>query len=228
MARSAWSSHISFLSLVVLLLLWPSSFPAVAARVDEDICSVPLVKRENRKTIASSDYGAISAVDVDDGYRGSYHLQFFTLEPQSLLIPLHLHADIVFYVHSGELLRCDDPGVHVPCVIWQIRRKQRSIHIGDKRSFLSLCMSLPGRGTVSWVSDGETIDLEVKRGDIYRIGSGSVFYVRSHPDPLRQKLRIQAIFTTSTSEASPVSCSNPLPSSLLDLACFGSCKGILS
>ncbi|CAA6657557.1 unnamed protein product [Spirodela intermedia] len=60
-----------------------------------------------------------------------------------------------------------------------------------------------GRGTVSWVSDGETIDLEVKRGDIYRIGSGSVFYVRSHPDPLRQKLRIHAIFTTSTSEASP-------------------------
>ncbi|CAA7393638.1 unnamed protein product [Spirodela intermedia] len=160
MATSAWSSHISSLSLVVVLLLWPSSFPTVAARVDEDICAVPLVKRENRKTIASSDYGTISAVDVDDRYGGSYHLQFFTLEPQSLLIPLHLHVDMVFYVHSG-------------------------------------------RGTVSWVSDGETIDLEVKRGDIYRIGSGSVFYVRSHPDPLRQKLRIHAIFTTSTSEASP-------------------------
>ena len=74
-----------------------------------------------------------------------------------------------------------------------------------------------GRGTISWISPGEATDLDLKKGDIYRIGSGSVFYVRSHPDPLRQKLRIHAIFTPPTSDSSAISHSFlPIPLCVVD------------
>ncbi|MQM15061.1 hypothetical protein Taro_047998 [Colocasia esculenta] len=168
MARAAWDSPFFFffvLVLILLLLPWsPSSSSSCSAatglQVEAAACPVPLVTRENRKTIASTESGTITSVDIDDGYRGTYHLQFFTLEPQSLLLPLLLHTDMVFYVHSG-------------------------------------------RGTVSWVDEGETYDLEVESGDVYRIGSGCVIYMRSHPDPLREKLRVYAIFSTIGSEVSP-------------------------
>ncbi|XP_078430726.1 vicilin-like seed storage protein At4g36700 [Wolffia australiana] len=158
--RRAMASSSAFsLSLVVVVLLWLPTSLAADAYSHHDHWSAPLVSKEKRKTIASSDYGSVSAVDVSDGYKQLYHLQFFTLEPQSLLTPLYLHTDMVFYVHSG-------------------------------------------RGTIDWVGDGETKSVEVKRGDIYRIPAGSVFYVHSHPDPQRQKLRIHAIFTTPTSDSS--------------------------
>ncbi|KAK1288780.1 hypothetical protein QJS10_CPB19g00481 [Acorus calamus] len=60
----------------------------------------PLFTKEERRTLAFTESGRISAVDIDVGRRGPYHLEFITLEPNSLLLPLHLHTDMVFYVQS--------------------------------------------------------------------------------------------------------------------------------
>ncbi|KAK4346814.1 hypothetical protein RND71_033153 [Anisodus tanguticus] len=62
----------------------------------------PLVKRAERKSVVSTENGEISSVRVTDGTTGSYHLQFITLEPNSLFLPVVLHADMVFYVHTGS------------------------------------------------------------------------------------------------------------------------------
>ncbi|KAK1317770.1 hypothetical protein QJS10_CPA05g01181 [Acorus calamus] len=116
------------------------------------INNVPLFTKEGRRTIAFTESGRISAVDVDVGRRGSYHLEFITLEPDSLLLPLLLHTDMLFYVQSGN-------------------------------------------GTVSYIGEEKKNEIQVERGDVYRLESGSVFYVRSHADPTGVRLRIHAIFT---------------------------------
>ena len=63
-----------------------------------------VVKREQRETLVDNEYGRISAVNISDGIRGPYHIRFFTLEPNSLLLPVLLHADVVFYVNTGFFL----------------------------------------------------------------------------------------------------------------------------
>ncbi|CAN4083242.1 unnamed protein product [Withania somnifera] len=78
-----------------------------ALRVNEGIPSWewglgPLVKRAERKSVISTENGEISSVRVADGTTGSYHLQFITLEPNSLFLPVVLHSDMVFYVHTGS------------------------------------------------------------------------------------------------------------------------------
>lgn len=62
-----------------------------------------MVKRANERIqLLKTEYGDISAVDFDDGSRfGPYHLQFITLEPNSLFLPVLLHSDMVFYIHTG-------------------------------------------------------------------------------------------------------------------------------
>lgn len=60
-----------------------------------------VVKRDQRWNVFSTDSGEISAVKVSDGKYGFYHLQFITMEPDSLFLPVHLHSDMVFYVDSG-------------------------------------------------------------------------------------------------------------------------------
>ncbi|KAG5623532.1 hypothetical protein H5410_008750 [Solanum commersonii] len=62
----------------------------------------PLVKRAERKTVISTENGEVSSVTVADGTTGFYHLQFITLEPNSLFLPVVLHSDMVFYVHTGS------------------------------------------------------------------------------------------------------------------------------
>ncbi|KAI3665502.1 hypothetical protein L6452_44129 [Arctium lappa] len=61
-----------------------------------------VVKKGQRWHVASSEFGDISAVKVSDGKDGFYHLQFITMEPNSLFLPVHLHSDMVFYVDSGN------------------------------------------------------------------------------------------------------------------------------
>ncbi|EHA8590660.1 putative Vicilin-like seed storage protein [Cocos nucifera] len=117
----------------------------------------PLVTRESRRTLVTTDSGMITAVDVHDGYKGLYHLQFITMEPSSLFLPVLLHTDILFYVQTGT-------------------------------------------GTVSYTAEDGTTRVDVKHGDIYRLEEGTIFYVRSHPDPMREKLRINAIFDTNNME----------------------------
>lgn len=56
---------------------------------------------EEGRTVAETDAGKISAVDVSDGYNGTYHLQFITMEPSSLFLPVLLQSDMIIYVHTG-------------------------------------------------------------------------------------------------------------------------------
>ncbi|KAJ8486522.1 hypothetical protein OPV22_019007 [Ensete ventricosum] len=72
------------------------------ASVDGEEWPSPVVTRESRRTLVLTESGMITAVDVHDGYGGSYHLQFITLEPGSLFLPVLLHTDMVFYVHTGR------------------------------------------------------------------------------------------------------------------------------
>jgi hypothetical protein len=63
-----------------------------------------LVRKEERSVVSVSESGSILAVDVRDWVGGAnYHLQFITMEPNSLFLPVLLHSDMVFYVHSGLL-----------------------------------------------------------------------------------------------------------------------------
>ncbi|KAL0332512.1 UNVERIFIED_CONTAM: Vicilin-like seed storage protein [Sesamum calycinum] len=118
--------------------------------------SGPLVKREERRALVSTEYGQISAVRVRDAVSGSHLLHFITLEPNSLFLPVVLHADMVFYVHTGS-------------------------------------------GRLSWTEEDDLKNAELRRGDVYRLRQGSVFFIQSNleTETERQKLRIHAIFANS-------------------------------
>lgn len=65
----------------------------------------PVVQRDQRKILFDTEDGEISATNVKDGQNTPhYHLQFFTLEPNSVFLPVLLHAAMVFYVHTGTYL----------------------------------------------------------------------------------------------------------------------------
>ncbi|KAJ7952973.1 Vicilin-like seed storage protein [Quillaja saponaria] len=87
-----------------LLVLFLSILPNVKAFSEEDISAGvgPVVKSDQRRSLVATGYGEISAIDIHDGYKGPYHLQFFTLEPNSLFLPVLLHADMIFYVQTGS------------------------------------------------------------------------------------------------------------------------------
>lgn len=68
-----------------------------------------LVKKEERIPVVATEFGEISAIDIDDGTgtgtgtgTQNYHIQFITLEPNSVFLPVLLHADMVFYVQTGN------------------------------------------------------------------------------------------------------------------------------
>ncbi|CAO2830267.1 unnamed protein product [Amaranthus hypochondriacus] len=99
-------SVFSLLSLVLVVKFVSGGFS-----INEDI--VPsgrtgtigrLVKRDERTPIAATEFGEILSVDIDDGTgkgKNSYYLQFISLEPNALFLPVLLHADMVFYVQTG-------------------------------------------------------------------------------------------------------------------------------
>lgn len=60
-----------------------------------------LVRRGNRRVLVSTENGEILAARVGEG--NSYLLHFFTMDPNSLFLPVVLHSDMVFYVHTGSL-----------------------------------------------------------------------------------------------------------------------------
>ncbi|KAJ1415290.1 RmlC-like cupin domain superfamily [Sesbania bispinosa] len=73
----------------------------------------PVVEKGERTTLHVTEYGEISAAEVKVEHGAPpYHLQFFTLDPNSLFLPVLLHADMVFYVHtgSGRLTYADEDG----------------------------------------------------------------------------------------------------------------------
>ncbi|XP_020104992.1 vicilin-like seed storage protein At2g18540 [Ananas comosus] len=93
----------ALLGAAVVLLLW-AFCSAAAAGGEKRFASRfrPLVTKESRTRVVETESGTITAVDVRDGCAGAYHLQFITLEPSSLFLPVLLHSDMVFYVHTGR------------------------------------------------------------------------------------------------------------------------------
>lgn len=65
-----------------------------------------------------------------------------------------------------------------------------------------LCGS--GRGRFGWVDNEEAHRMEIQKGDIYTIESGSIFYVQSLAEPTKEKLMIYALFTNKISENAQV------------------------
>ncbi|KAK7367434.1 hypothetical protein VNO80_09446 [Phaseolus coccineus] len=73
----------------------------------------PVVEKDQRRTLLVTEFGQITALDIkEEPEKLPYHLQFITLEPNSLFLPVLLHADMVFYVHtgSGKLTWANDDG----------------------------------------------------------------------------------------------------------------------
>ncbi|XP_051183349.1 vicilin-like seed storage protein At4g36700 [Lolium perenne] len=61
-----------------------------------------VVQKEKRRVVAASEAGTVTATDVVDAAGTVYRLQFITMDPGALFLPVQLHADMVFYVHSGR------------------------------------------------------------------------------------------------------------------------------
>ncbi|CAN8271166.1 unnamed protein product [Cochlearia groenlandica] len=84
------------LCLVALSCLFTKSF-SDQNDVVSSFDSPFLVKWNQRTKIVDTEFGEISAVEIGDGY----NIQFITLEPNSVLLPLLLHSDMVLFVHTG-------------------------------------------------------------------------------------------------------------------------------
>lgn len=82
---------------------WCAILVAIIISAGAVSVNAEVVKREERRTLVSTEYGEISAARVSDNINASYLLHFFTLELNSLLLPLILHSDMVFYVHTGKI-----------------------------------------------------------------------------------------------------------------------------
>lgn len=106
---------LSFLLLLLLFLCTESL--AKSAKSDENDVAVPsccgfssplLIKKDQWKPIFSSTFGQISSVQIGDGCggMGPYKIHSITLEPNTLLLPLLLHSDMVFFVDSGIHINC--------------------------------------------------------------------------------------------------------------------------
>ncbi|KAL3725835.1 hypothetical protein ACJRO7_030811 [Eucalyptus globulus] len=54
-----------------------------------------------------------------------------------------------------------------------------------------------GRGRLNWADENDVKRIDLRRGDIYRLRPGTIFYVQSSLEPEREKLRINAIFTNT-------------------------------
>ncbi|XP_058228586.1 vicilin-like seed storage protein At2g18540 [Rhododendron vialii] len=139
-----------------------------------------LVRKDERESLVSTEYGEISAVEISDigstttRRRGRYQLQFITLEPNALFLPVLLHRDMVFYVHTGS-------------------------------------------GRLSWVDEDEMRRVNLQRGDVYRLPTGSVFFLQSNLEQERQKLRIYSLFTNSIQDLHEPSVGAAAYSSIPDL-----------
>ncbi|KAJ6678578.1 PREPROMP73 [Salix viminalis] len=161
-SQSPFSQKLEGLVLPCVVMFCPknwSSQPAIvkfrAWSEDESAGAIPyLVRRGHRKSLVVTEYGEISAAEISSGAKGPYHIQFITLEPNSLLLPVLLHADMVLYVHTGN-------------------------------------------GRLTRTDGREMKGINLRRGDVYRLQAGSVFFVRSNLDSERQKMRIHAIFSNT-------------------------------
>ncbi|KAG7993971.1 hypothetical protein I3843_01G031500 [Carya illinoinensis] len=150
---------ISPFSFLFLLLALSHSFFNLHAEAFNVSDVGPLVRKDQRRSLVVTEYGEVTATDISDGI-GLYHIQFITLEPNSLFLPVLLHADMFFYVHTGS-------------------------------------------GRLSWAEDDDNQmkRVNLRRGDIYMLRAGSIFYVNSSLEPERKKLRIHAMFSNTPDDS---------------------------
>ncbi|PWZ07277.1 Vicilin-like seed storage protein [Zea mays] len=85
-----------------LLLLAIVSAAAASGKHERWRVGGQVVEKERRRVVAESEAGSVSAVDVADAAGTAYRLHFITMDPGALFLPVQLHADMVFYVHSGR------------------------------------------------------------------------------------------------------------------------------
>lgn len=189
------SNQQPFLFTFFILLFIGLSLPAAKAILSNEkqygsgasaAAAGSLVKRDQRRALVVTEYGEISSIDISDGHRGPYHIQFITLEPNSLFLPVLLHADMVFYVHTGALI------ILFICLL------------SDLGFFVIFVFVGLGSGRLSWGDEDDIKRVAIKRGDLFRLRPGSVFFVQSDLQAERQKLRINAIFATNTDDDSYV------------------------
>ncbi|PNY13170.1 vicilin-like protein antimicrobial peptides 2-2-like protein, partial [Trifolium pratense] len=102
--KSFLSSKFSFLLIFFLITISLCGLNASSEEQNVKSHKGPVVKRDQRRTLVDTEYGEISATDVKEGQNKTpnYHIQFFTLEPNSVFLPVLLHAAMVFYVHTGS------------------------------------------------------------------------------------------------------------------------------
>lgn len=91
--------------LLLLLLLAVVSAAAASGKHERWRVGGQVVEKERRRVVAESEAGSVSAVDVADAAGTAYRLHFITMDPGALFLPVQLHADMVFYVHSGRWRR---------------------------------------------------------------------------------------------------------------------------
>lgn len=58
-----------------------------------------------------------------------------------------------------------------------------------------------GSGRLSWADEDDIRTLDIRRGDVYRLQPGSVFYIESNLEQEREKLRIDAIFSNTEDDS---------------------------
>lgn len=90
-------------SFLLLFFLSLSLFLLAKAYNEHHSVVEPIVRKDERRELVVTENGEVSAIEISDGIRGRYHLQFITLDPNSLFLPVLLHADMVFYVHTGAV-----------------------------------------------------------------------------------------------------------------------------
>lgn len=65
---------------------------------------------------------------------------------------------------------------------------------------MAVGLHFTGRGRLSWTEGDDLNKVSLQRGDVYKLKSGTLFYLHSILEPERTRLRIIAIFANPEEE----------------------------
>lgn len=54
-----------------------------------------------------------------------------------------------------------------------------------------------GSGRLNWFDDDDLREVDLRRGDIFRLQPGAIFYIHSSLETEREKLRMYALFSST-------------------------------